>query len=474
MVNPLYSLRELQFQLKDSGARFIFVLDLLYPRVMQALEGTALEKIVVTGIQERLPFPLNRVYSLKLRRERKLPRIPQDSRTMRYSHLLSVPPMEPPVPVDPGRDLALLQYTGGTTGTPKGVMLTHFNLLANCLQIKAWTPPLRVDPATIVGALPFFHAYGMTTVMNYAIMTGARVILFPRFEVGRILKAIHRYRPQLFPGVPTMYVAINSSPGVERFDLRSIEWCISGAAPLPLDVKESFERLTGGRLVEGYGLTEASPVTHANPLGGVQKSGSIGIPVPDTDCRIVSMESGEPLPLGEVGELLVRGPQVMPGYWNQLEETTRVLKDGWLYTGDVARMDEDGYLYIVDRKKEMIIVSGYNVYPREVEEVLYQHPAVREAAAIGIPDSYQGESVKAFVVLKGDAICSAEELTTFCRERLAPYKVPREVEFVSELPKSIIGKVLRRVLAEQEQARRVQGASGQDPEVKETVRKSGV
>ena len=454
MVNPLYTASELVVQLKDSGARFMIALDLVYPRVAEVFGETDLEKVITTGIQERLPFPLSILYRLKLRRDGNAVKVPENEWTLSYSTLLSTGRLEDPVPVAPRDDLALLQYTGGTTGTPKAVMLTHFNLVANCRQIAPLYPHTGTERPTILGVLPFFHVYGMTTVMNYGIMSGARIILQPRFEVEKVLKAIQKDKPDLFPGVPAMYVAINNYPGVERFRLGSVKWCLSGAAPLPGEVKETFERLTGGRLVEGYGLSEASPVTHANPLEGVQRSGSIGLPLPDTDCRITDLESGEAIPTGEVGELRVRGPQVMQGYWKQPAETNASLDEGWLRTGDVARMDDDGYFYIVDRKKEMVIVSGYNVYPREVEEVLHDHPAVVEGAVIGVPDAQRGEVVKAFVVSKVGAEVSADEIIGWCRERLAAFKVPREVEFVSELPKSLIGKVLRRVLAEREQSKR--------------------
>lgn len=460
MVNPLYTASELQFQLEDSGARFLLVLDQLYPRAAEAAEKAGTEKTFVTGIQERLPFPLNILYPLKLRREGKLVKVPCSSHVLRYAELAASSPLEQPVAVDPKADLALLQYTGGTTGTPKGVMLTHFNLVANAAQLRAWTPSLKDAQTTILGVLPFFHTYGMTTVMDYGIMVGARLLLFPRFEVKGVLRAIQKYRPQLFPGVPTMYVAINNHPEARRFRLDSIRWCVSGAAPLPLEVKQTFERLTGGRLVEGYGLTEASPVTHSNPLEGLQKPGSIGLPMPDTQCIIADVDTGRPLPPGEAGELLVRGPQVMQGYWRRPEETVATLAGGWLHTGDIARMDEDGYFYIVDRKKEMIIASGFKVYPRDVEEALYQHPAVKEAAVIGVPDQYRGETVKAFVVLKAGVQCSASEIIDWCRGRLAAYKVPRQVEIVAELPKSMVGKVLRRVLVEQERARQAQQPAG--------------
>ncbi|MBI4305193.1 MAG: long-chain fatty acid--CoA ligase [Chloroflexi bacterium] len=451
MLNPLYTARELKLQLQDSGARFLIVLDLLATKALEGVDRTPVEHVIVTGIRERLPWLLGMLYPLKLKLRGSSTRVPRHGKVIPYSQLLSAGALESPVSVDPRADVALLQYTGGTTGLPRAAMLTHFNLVANCIQLDAWLPALPED-LTVAGVLPFFHVYGMTTVMNFGVMKGARIILLPRFSIRDVLISIEKYRPQIFPGVPAMYAALNNYPEVGKFDLSSIRWCVSGAAPLAAQVKQTFEKLTGGRLVEGYGLTEASPVTHSNPLDGVQKTGSIGLPLPDTEYRIVDLKTGEPVATGEAGELIVRGPQVMQGYWNRPEETARTLRDGWLHTGDVARVDPEGYVYIVDRIKEMIIVSGYNVYPREVEEVLYQHPAVREAAVIGVPDAIKGEAVKAFVVLKDAVQCSADEIAEWSKRQLAPYKVPKQVEFVTELPKSLIGKVLRRVLVERDRA----------------------
>jgi long-chain acyl-CoA synthetase len=303
----------------------------------------------------------------------------------------------------------------------------------------------------VLGVLPFFHSYGMSVAMNFSLINAGTLILLPRFEINEVMNTIKTYRPTVFPGVPTMYIAINNYPNAGSYGIDSIKECISGSAPLPVEVALKFEELTGGHLVEGYGLSEASPVTHCNPLGGKRKVGSIGLPFPDTEAKIVDPENYErELPIGEIGELAVKGPQVMKGYWNMPEETARVLKDGWLYTGDIARMDEDGYFYIVDRKKDMIIASGYNIYPREVEEVLFEHPKIKEAVVVGVPDEYRGETVKAFVVLKEGETATAEEIIAFCKERLAAYKVPKKVEFREELPKTAVGKILRRQLREEE------------------------
>ena len=302
----------------------------------------------------------------------------------------------------------------------------------------------------VLGAIPFFHVYGMTVAMNLALLGGAKLVLLPRPEIKAIVEAIEKHQVTLFPGVPTLYVAFNNFPGIERRDLKSVRACISGSAPLPLEVAERFERLTGAKLVEGYGLTEASPVTHCNPLYGERRLGSVGLPFPGVDAKVVD-EEGRELPPGEVGELAVKGPNVMKGYWNRPEETQKTLKDGWLFTGDLAKMDQDGYFYLVDRKKDMIIAGGYNIYPREVEEVLYQHEAVQEAAVVGVPDPYRGETVAAFLVLKPEyqGKVSEKDIERFCRQNLAAYKVPRIIQFRESLPKSSVGKILRRELREE-------------------------
>lgn len=457
MVNPLYTPRELENQLVDSGATHLIALDLVYPRIEQVRANTQLEHVIIAGLSEYMPAPVRWLFPLVARRRGMTVHIPPDADVHRWADLLRHAPVGDPAAVSVKDDLAVLQYTGGTTGIPKGAMLTHYNLYSNCVQISAWLSKFRGRTFRVLGALPFFHVYGLTTVLNYTIFGGGTMILVPRFEVEDILKLIQKHRPHVFPGAPTMYVAINNHPKAGQLDLSSIEACVSGAAPLPVEVQAAFERLTGGRLVEGYGLTEASPVTHSNPVWGRRKEGSIGLPWPDTDCRIVDLETGEDVQIGEPGELLVRGPQVMKGYWNKPEATEAALKDGWLHTGDVATVDEDGYFYIVDRQKDMIIAGGFNIYPREIEEVLYTHPAVQEAAAIGVPDDYRGETVKAFIVLKDGHHATAQELMNFCRKHLAPYKAPREIEFRDELPKTLVGKVLRRVLQEEEQRRRAAG-----------------
>ena len=441
--NPLYTERELEHQLVDSGTEVAITLDLFYPRLAAVRPKTQVRDIVVTPINAYFSPLLRWLYPLKAYREGHVVRIPRDVPT--FQALLQTPPTQRDIPVDPDQPAVLL-YTGGTTGIPKGAVLSHRNVVSNVQQSRAWFPHLQPGRDVVLGLLPFFHSYGMTSVMNLAVATGLATVLIPRFQIDTLLQAIAKYRPQLLPGVPTIYTAIASHPQVARYDLRSIRACVSGAAPLPREVQTRFEALTGGRLVEGYGLTEASPVTHANPLEGTRKTGSIGIPFPDTDARIVDETGERALPSGEVGELCVRGPQVMQGYWHQPEETAQALRGGWLFTGDMAKMDEEGFFYIVERKKDLIITGGLNVYPREVEEVLYAHPAVFEAAVAGIPDPYKGEVAKAFVVLRDGQHATVDDLIAHCKRQLAPHKVPRTVEFRRELPKSMVGKILRRAL----------------------------
>nr|WP_090870580.1 long-chain-fatty-acid--CoA ligase [Oceanobacillus limi] len=447
-TNPLYTERELEYQLNDSGATFIVCLDILVPRVKNVKKDTPLKHIFVAGIKDYLPFPKNLIYPfIQKKQYNMVVKVDHGGDTHVWTKILEqTTPNYQPVEVDPKEDLALLQYTGGTTGFPKGVMLTHYNLVSNVQMSDAWLYKTKEGEEIVLGVLPFFHVYGMTTVMNMSIMAGQKMILMPKFDAGDVLKTIQKQKPTLFPGAPTIYVGLLNHPDLKKYDLSSIEACISGSAPLPVEVQEQFEKVTGGRLVEGYGLTESSPVTHANFVWEKRINGSIGIPWPDTDSKILDMETLEEAEIGDVGEVAVKGPQVMKGYWNNQEETDKVLKDGWLFTGDMGYMDENGYFYIVDRKKDMIIAGGYNIYPREVEEVLYEHEGVLEVAVAGIPDPYRGETVKAFVVAKDGYDLNEEDLNTFCRKHLAAYKVPRLYEFRDELPKTAVGKILRRQL----------------------------
>jgi long-chain acyl-CoA synthetase len=450
--NPMYVDREIHHQAIDSGIRLMLTLDLIYPKVAKALQETSVEKIIVASIKDYLPFPKNLLYPIKVRKDGQHVKITYDQYTLSYTKLMKNATSHPvSAAIHPSEDLALLQYTGGTTGLSKGVQLTHTNLVANTVQARHWIWKCKPGSETMLCALPFFHVYGMTVGMNLAIIIAAKMLLLPRFHASDVLQTIDREKPTLFPGAPTMYIALLNHPDLEKYNLSSIEACISGSAPLPLEVQERFEAVTGGRLVEGYGLTEASPVTHCNPIWGKRKNGSIGLPWPNTRAKIVDSETWGELPPGKPGELIVKGPQVMKGYWNRPTETEETLRDGWLLTGDIGIMDEEGYFSIVDRKKNMIIAGGFNIYPREVEEVLFEHPAVLEAAVIGVPDPYRGETVKAFLVLKNGENVTEEELNAYCRDRLAAYKVPRSYEFRTELPKTMVGKVLKRALQEEEE-----------------------
>ncbi|MFW6135369.1 MAG: long-chain-fatty-acid--CoA ligase [Chloroflexota bacterium] len=453
--NPQYVGREIEHQLNDSETETIITLSLTYPTVKKIRHQTPLKQVIVTNIKEYFPGLLKLLFTLATeKKEGHYQDISGDADTYWFQDVLGGAP-ERPGEVEIGmEDTAVLMYTGGTTGIPKAAQLTQRNVQANALQIRAWLPRMKRGEDSILTSLPLFHSYGMTTCMNLAILAASSMILIPNPRVLiHILKSINAHHPTLYPGVPAMYVAINNYPEIEKFDLSSIRACISGAAPLPVEVQQKFQELTGARLVEGYGLSEATPVTHANPIFGENRIGTIGLPFPSTDAKIVDAETGErDLATGEVGELVVQGPQVMKGYWRMPTETANTLRDGWLHTGDLSRMDEDGYFQIVDRKKDMILgAGGYNIYPREVEEVLYENPKVQEAAVVGVPISVEkGERVKAFVVLKEGETATEEEVLAFCRENLAPYKVPSFVEFRDELPKTMVGKILRRVLLEEE------------------------
>ena len=464
-TSPLYVASELEHQLADAEPSVVVCLSALYPRLAAVLPKLpSIHHVIVTNIKDYFPVRLRVLFTLA--RERKdghRVRLPRDGRT---HHLMALLRGAPATPVDVGvgaSDLALLQYTGGTTGLAKAAMLSHRNLVANTLQVRAWFQNLaRPDGSDIVmGVLPLFHVYAMTTVMNFSIAGGGTIVLQPRFVVEDVLKAIDRERPHLLPGVPTMYNALNhaSPKTLARYSLRSLVGAISGAAPLPREVQAQFESLSGARLVEGYGLTEASPVTHCLPLGGQARPGSIGVPVPSTEAAIFDAETGcRRLGPGETGELAVAGPQVMQGYWKRPDETAQVLRDGWLFTGDLGQMDDQGYFWITDRKKDLIISGGMNVYPRDVEEPLYRHPNVREVVAVGIPDARWGEAVKVYIVLEDGQSATEQEILDYCHATMARYKVPKCVEFRQELPKSLVGKYLRRQLLDEERAR--QATSG--------------
>lgn len=448
MTNPLYVERELTHQWTDSEAEFLFVLDHLYPKAQKVVPRTRIRTVIVTGINEYLPLHLKYLYPLKARFKKLFTSVPYDGKTVFNFREIIGANRPDPVPCSASPEaVALLQYTGGTTGTPKGAMLTHGNLLANVLQLASWFPELDCGKERFLAVLPFFHVFGLTVSLNLAVYTGCACIILPRFHADELIAAIEKKRPTIFPGVPAIYTALMAHPRIDSFDLSSIRFCVTGSAPMPVEIFRKFEQKTGSVIVEGYGLTECSPVTHANPIKGIRKPGSIGVALPDTDCRIVDLETGaRDLPAGEVGELIVSGPQMMKGYWKNPEETDAAIRDGWLYTGDLATMDESGYVFIVDRKKDLVISGGYNIYPREVDEVLYEHPDVQDAAAVGVPDPKRGEAIKAFVVPRPGKTLTAEEIADWCRQRLAAYKVPRQIEFRDSLPKTNVGKVLRREL----------------------------
>jgi long-chain acyl-CoA synthetase len=465
--NPLYTERELGHQLADAGVEVVVCLDLAYERVKAVREATAIREVVVTSVLDELPAVKRAIAPYTRKGKAAAQAIGRDEPVRRWRELVATATTRAEeAEVDPASDLALLQYTGGTTGLSKGVMLSHANLRSNVEQVRAWFPDADPGREVMMAVLPFFHVYGLTVCLLFGIRIGAALVLMPRFDLEQVLAAVDRHRPTLFPGVPTMYVAINNAVAKGGHDLSSIKACLSGAAPLPLEVAERFERYSGGRLVEGYGLSECSPVALANPIYGKRKAGTIGMPLPDTRARVVDpTDPDRTVPTGEAGELAINGPQVMRGYWNRPDESAQVLRDGWLLTGDMAVMDEEGYFQIVDRKKDLIIAGGYNVYPREVEEVLYEHPKILEVCVAGVPDSYRGEVVKAFVVLRPGEKATTEEIRGFAKERLAAYKVPRSVEFRDELPKTLIGKVLRRALVEEEQERaKTQTATGAERE----------
>lgn len=451
--NPVYTAREMRHQLKDSGAEVIVTLSMMYPIIKQIRAETKLRHVIVANIKTYLP-PLLRILFTLFKEKKGGHRvdISGDANTYWFTDVLAKGPARPqPVELS-WDDTAVLMYTGGTTGISKGAELTHQNILVNAQQCKVWISAGEAEDISLT-ALPLYHSFAMTTCMNMDTLIGAAMLLIPNpRDLEDVLKNITKHKPTFYPGVPAMYVAINNYPDLSKYDVGSIKACVSGAAGLPVEVQKRFQELTGAKLVEGYGLSEATPVTHANPIYGENRVGTIGVPWPDTEVKIVDVETGEQvLGAGQAGELCIHGPQVMKGYWNMPEETANTLREGWLYTGDIAVMDEDGYFKIVDRKKDMILgAGGFNVYPREIEDVLYEHPKVLEVAAAGIPVAGKGERVKVYVVLKEGETATEEEIIAFCRENLAPYKVPKFVEFRTDLPKTMVGKILRRVLVEED------------------------
>lgn len=452
--NPLLAEREIEQQVADSGVDIMATLDLgvLYGKLARVLERRPVRHVIVCRMREILTVAKRHLFLVTRRRE--IARIPTDERHLAFERLTANDGRYNRVVCEPESTVAVLQYTGGTTGAPKGAELTHANLYANAVQTRRWYHDRQPGQERILGVLPLFHVFGMGTVMNVGLHIGAEIILLPRFEIRQLLQTIHRKRPTVFPAVPTLFTAIARYEHRRRYDLSSIEICTSGGAPLPIEVKEQFERLTGCVIVEGYGLTEAAPVVACNPARGVHKAGSIGLPLPLTEVAILSLEDGRtPLPTGERGELCVRGPQVMRGYYNRPEETAKALADGWLHTGDVAYRDDDGYLFIVDRIKDVILAGGFNVYPRNVEEAIYLHPAVEECVVAGVPDPYRGQTVKAWIKLVPGETLTAEGLRAFLEDKLSHVEMPRIVEFRdTPLPKTPIGKLSRKDLLAEEAA----------------------
>ena len=453
--NPLYVERELAHQIDDSHTEIMVTMDLeaLYPKVAAMLSRTErLKRIVVCPMKDVLTRPKAILFGLFKRRELSLP--PADAQHVLFADLIDNDGQPAPVEIDPLVDVAVLQYTGGTTGLPKGAMLTHANLAANVEQTVMWFSGLRLGEERILGVLPFFHVFAMTVVMNQAVAAGLEMILMPRFDLKQTMLAIHKKRPTLFPAVPTIYTAINNDPRASRYDLSSIKFCLSGGAPLPVEVKHAFENLTGCRLVEGYGLSESSPVATCNPTDGLNKEGSIGLPMPGTRIEIRDLESRDRvMPVGEKGEVCIVGPQVMKGYWDRPEETDEVLIDGRLHTGDVGYMDKDGYTFLVDRKKDLILCSGYNVYPRVIEEAIYLHPAVAEVTVIGVDDAYRGQAPKAFVRLRDGEALDEAGLKAFLADKISKIEMPSQIEFRAELPKTMIGKLSKKELVAEEKAK---------------------
>jgi long-chain acyl-CoA synthetase len=451
-LNPLYTERELEFHLTDSEAEVAITIPLFLSKVASIRGKTPLKHIIYSRLADFLPFPLNLVQGL---RERRLMHGIDSTGLVDFKELLKqpVPPDWHPEEVQPD-EMAVLIYSGGTTGVAKGIMLSHFNLVANAHQVIAWGH--LTDEQGVLAVLPFFHGFGMSVTMNAAVFAGGEIILLPRFNAKQVAKSIQRYKPSFFIGVPTMFVQLSNLPDIHRYDFSSLQGIFVGAAPLTHAIKEEFEAKLqatskrGGGMIEGYGLTEAVMGIMANPYQGMHKLGSIGIPFPDVDVKIVSLDDGRDLAPGELGEIVLRSPTVMLGYYKNAEETQKTIVDGWFYTGDIGYVDEDGYFYITDRKKDLIIVGGFNVFPREIDELIYQHPKVKEGISVGIPDPRKGERIKVYIVLKDGETATPEELIAYFREQLTPYKVPSEVEFRTELPKSMIGKILRRALREEE------------------------
>ncbi|MFB9836277.1 AMP-binding protein [Actinoallomurus acaciae] len=455
-TNPLYTASELRHQLADSGARVVVVFDKAYETLVEAMPGTNVQQVVVTSLTDYLPFVKRELLKLPVAKARRLlaelsTEIPANAEVLRFDDLLNEGPDNPQqTPVDPFRDLAVLQYTGGTTGRPKGAMLTHRNLVANAHQTVSWDPAIRPGHDVNLAVVPLFHVFGLTFCLTCTMLIGGMVVLIPRFDLDLVLDAVRKHKPTLFPGVPPIYQQLAAAPESKKAGVGDIRTCVSGAMALARTTVDAFRTGTGGRVVQGYGMTETSPVVMANPLDGNARHISVGAPLPGTEARIVDERDPQRvLPVGYPGELIVRGPQIFAGYWNQPAETAETLsRDGWFRTGDVAVMSPDGYFTLIDRKRDVVIVDGFNVYPSEIENVLTTHPGVAEAAVVGVPDSAHGEMVTAYIIPREPAP-SPEEIRAYAAQHLAGYKVPAFVELRPTLPRNMLGKVLRRVLREE-------------------------
>ncbi|WP_282608097.1 long-chain fatty acid--CoA ligase [Pelagibius sp. Alg239-R121] len=458
--NPLYADEEVRKQIDDSGVKIMITLDLkmMLPKLQRMLGRPPLEKIVVCSMSAALPFPQSQLFRVFKRSE--IASVPNDDQVVSYESVTENDGDYVRPEIDSRKDIAVLQYTGGTTGLPKGAMLTHANIAINARQVSLWDGEPSDYQERVLGVLPLFHVFAMTVVMNASIVVGAEMILLPRFDVITTLKTIQKNKPTQFPGVPTLFNAIDQEPTADKYDLSSINICISGGAPLPVKIKQAFENRTGCKLVEGYGLSECSPVAACNPVEGLNKEGGIGLPLPETKIEIRALDDPDKImPSGESGEVCVVGPQVMAGYWNRPDETARTIRNDRLHTGDIGYMDEDGFTFIIDRLKDMIICSGYNVYPRTIEEAIYRHPAVAEVTVVGIPDDYRGEAPKAFIRLKDDHDLEVDDLKAFLKDKISPIEMPQEVEFRDELPKTMIGKLSKKELVAEEHQKRAVPAS---------------
>ncbi len=449
MNNPLYTEHELAYQLNDSDARIALTLGPLVPRVLSAMPRTKLEKVIACNINDYLPFPKKQLFPYVMKAMYK--KIETSDKVLDFTRLIKSNPADAVEDQGEWEGLSTLLYTGGTTGVGKGVMLSHANISSNVQQFHAWFPDLNDGEVSLIGTFPIFHSAGFTAMQNAPLWGAWTHIMIPRPEPKTMLELLKKHKPQFLPGVPAIFVGLLATPEFREMDLSFIKGFFSGAAPLAIDTIKDLHDLTGANMVEVYGMTETTPIASAHPWGGLVKPGTVGIPMPDTDIKVVDAETGATeMATGEVGEIIISGPQVMMGYYKRPDETAAILRDGWIFTGDLGFIDEDGYISVVDRKKDLVISSGFNVYPVEVDDVLFSHPKILEACTVGVPDSYRGESLKAFVVLKEGETATEEEIIEFTRENLAAYKVPKSVEFMDELPKTAVGKILRRELRDME------------------------